>query len=116
MKNEQIFLNHNSILLDVQNQGVISIAQLRDLPVNSLDYISVHRAFTEKLLKIEEVSESGNVNELLITNLSSKHIFIMDGDILKGAKQNRIVNSSILIGPNVTFKSFHIQVLMWLLC
>ena len=101
MKTEQIFSSDNSTLLDVQNQGMISIAQLRHQSVNTLDYISVHRAFYENLLKIEEVSESGNVNELLLTNLSSKYIFIMDGDILKGAKQNRIVNASILIGPNV---------------
>ena len=63
----------------------------------------MHRAFNHNKIKVEEVSESGNVNELLVTNLSNEHIFIMDGDILIGAKQNRVSNTSIYIAPNKKF-------------
>ena len=95
MTTQQIFSAEATTLLDLQHQGAISIAQLRHEPINSLEFISIHSAFTQNKVKIEEVSASGNVNELLATNLSNDYIFIMDGDILKGAKQNRVSNTSI---------------------
>ena len=89
MRTQQIFSADATTILNLQHQGAISIAQLKHVPINSLEFISVHRAFNQNKIKVEEVSESGNVNELLVTNLSNEHIFIMDGDILIGAKQNR---------------------------
>ena len=100
MTTQQIFSAEATTLLDLQHQGAISIAQLRHDPINSLEFISIHSAFNQNKVKIEEVSESGNVNELLATNLSNDYIFIMDGDILKGAKQNRVSNTSIYMAPN----------------
>jgi len=103
MKTQQIFSADATTILNLQHQGAISIAQLKHVPINSLEFISVHRAFNQNKIKVEEVSESGNVNELLVTNLSNEHIFIMDGDILRGAKQNRVSNTSIYIAPNKKF-------------
>ncbi len=97
---QQIFSAEATTLLDLQHQGVISIAQLRYEPINSLEFISIHSAFNQNKVKIMEVSASGNVNELLATNLSNDYIFIMDGDILQGAKQNRVSNTSIYMAPN----------------
>ena len=51
---------------------------------------------------IKEVSEGGNVPKLLIQNKSQQSLFIMDGEELIGAKQNRIVNSSFIIKPHHT--------------
>jgi hypothetical protein len=39
------------------------------------------------------------VPELKLVNLSPSKILILDGEELKGAKQNRIVNATFLIGP-----------------
>ncbi len=103
MRTQQIFSADATTILNLQHQGAISIAQLKHVPINSLEFISVHRAFNQNKIKVEEVSESGNVNELLVTNLSNEHIFIMDGDILIGAKQNRVSNTSIYIAPNKKF-------------
>ncbi len=55
-------------------------------------------------MEIREVSESGNVNELLIINKGSAAVLLMDGEILEGAKQNRVVNSSILVPAGVQLK------------
>ena len=77
MKTQQIFSADATTILNLQHQGAISIAQLKHVPINSLEFISVHRAFNQNKIKVEEVSESGNVNELLVTNLSNEHIFIM---------------------------------------
>lgn len=102
MITQKIFSKDATIVLDLQHQGAISIAQLKHVPINSLEFISVHKAFNQNKIKVQEVSVTGNVNELLVTNLSNEHIFIMDGDILRGAKQNRVVNTSIYISPNKT--------------
>jgi len=101
MNPENIFSTEATSIVDVQHQHVITIAQVRHMPFNTLDFLSVHRAYEKNLLKVEEVSEEGNVNQLLLTNLSDGYIFIMDGDILKGAKQNRVANTSILVAAGV---------------
>ena len=103
MKTQQIFSADATTILDLQHQGEISIAQLKHVPINSLEFISVHTAFNQNKIKVEEVSESGNVNELLVSNLCNEYIFIMDGDILQGAKQNRVSNTSIYMAPNKKF-------------
>ena len=96
MKTQQIFSADATTILNLQHQGAISIAQLKHVPINSLEFISVHRAFNQNKIKVEEVSESGNVNELLVTNLSNEHIFIMDEKLLVRRYINGCVGNSIL--------------------
>ena len=71
MKTQQIFSADATTILNLQHQGAISIAQLKHVPINSLEFISVHRAFNQNKIKVEEVSESGNVN-LPFRSLNSK--------------------------------------------
>ena len=46
-----------------------------------------------------EVSEEGEVPNLLFENLGSRKVLLVDGDELVGAKQNRIVNVTIWLTP-----------------
>jgi hypothetical protein len=100
MKTNKKFSSEDTSVIDIQEYGIITLVQLKHKPINSLEFISLSKAFTEDSIRIEEVSEVGDVNELLFTNLSNKKILILDGDILQGAKQNRVVNTSILIDGN----------------
>lgn len=47
---------------------------------------------------VTEVSESGSVPELKVINKLDIDVLIIEGDKLVGAKQNRTVNTSLLIG------------------
>ncbi len=64
------------------------------------DYLTMEEALKAEAVVITEVSEGGQVPELKLVNHSESKIFILDGEELKGAKQNRIVNATFLIGPN----------------
>ena len=52
--------------------------------------------------EITEVSLQGSVPELRVINRGSNPVFILDGEELVGAKQNRVVNLSILVPPAAT--------------
>jgi len=48
-------------------------------------------------VKVTEVDESGSVPTLFVENKNKEAVFILDGEHLIGAKQDRIVNLSILL-------------------
>jgi len=48
--------------------------------------------------RVTEVSDSGTVPELKVINQLDTNVLIIDGEELVGAKQNRIVNTTILVG------------------
>jgi hypothetical protein len=59
--------------------------------------MTLAEALAEGLLRVTEVSTSGSVSELHVVNTSDRPVFILDGEELIGAKQNRVVNLSILV-------------------
>jgi hypothetical protein len=61
-------------------------------------YVLLDEALERKLARVTEVSEAGRVPELAFENASAEKILLIDGDELAGAKQNRVVNLSILVG------------------
>lgn len=79
--------------------GMISIVQFRSKDADSFSYISLQDAVSKGAIRIEEVDESGSVNNLKVSNSSDHYVFFSDGEILKGAKQDRVLNTSVLIEP-----------------
>jgi hypothetical protein len=61
-------------------------------------YLLLDEALERKLARVTEVSDGGSVPELAFENTSAEKILLVDGDELIGAKQNRILNLSILVG------------------
>ena len=49
-------------------------------------------------------TEDGEVPNLSVTNSSDRPILIPEGEILVGAKQNRVVNVTVLVAARSTFK------------
>ncbi|WP_337872608.1 DUF6569 family protein [Ignavibacterium sp.] len=80
--------------------GRLSVLQFSTPEKNTFEYISGPSAIAKNFVEVREVSFSGSVNNLELVNNSDKYIFFLDGDILSGAKQNRVLNTSVLVAPN----------------
>jgi hypothetical protein len=76
-------------------------ALLSDYTANA-DYLTLDEALSADLIDVVEKDEDGTVPELKVVNKSDRMVLILDGEELVGAKQNRIVNTTILIAGNTT--------------
>lgn len=70
--------------------------------VPGVHYQLLDEALATGRFRISEVSESGAVPRLLAANETSSHVFLLDGEELTGAKQNRVLNVSIMLAPETT--------------
>ena len=61
-------------------------------------YVLLDDALARKVARVTEISESGSVPQLLFVNDADEDVLLMDGEELVGAKQNRILNVTILAG------------------
>jgi hypothetical protein len=68
----------------------------------SPDYLTMEDAINSRLLVIGEKDSGGSVPELIAKNLADIPVLLLDGEELIGAKQNRILNASILLAPKST--------------
>ena len=82
-----------------QNLNGLTLVQFETQAHDLLAYTTSAKAIAQKLVEVREASQSGSVNNLVVANDSEQYVFFMDGDILAGAKQNRVLNVSILLAP-----------------
>ena len=66
------------------------------------EYLLLDEALNQNAIEIVEKDADGSVPELRVNNKSNKMVLILDGEELVGAKQNRIVNTTILVQGNTT--------------
>jgi hypothetical protein len=62
------------------------------------DYLILEEAPGQGAVEITEMSQGGSVPDLKLINKSPSKLLVVDGEELVGAKQNRIVNATFLIG------------------
>jgi hypothetical protein len=94
----------NARAIGFKNEGNLSVVQIVTSGVNTFAYRVGDEAMKKGLIEVKEVNESGIVNLLVVVNKSEEFVFLMDGDILSGAKQNRVLNTSVLLAPDSTTK------------
>jgi len=83
-----------------EHRGVVitPLFPTRD-PVAS--YVTLDEALPRGL-RISETSESGTVPELAVHNPLDENVLLYDGEELVGAKQNRILNLTVLVAAGAT--------------
>jgi len=81
-------------LQQFENMGVVPLLSSLN---GSPEYLTLQEALEKQLLKIGEVSEGGSVPELKVNNTGEIPILLLDGEEVVGAKQNRVLNTSILL-------------------
>jgi hypothetical protein len=65
-----------------------------------VEYRLSEEALADESIAVEEVDESGSVPDLLVENKGDIRVLFLEGEELIGAKQNRILNTSVLVAAH----------------
>jgi len=79
-----------------RNMTLYCLLSADDAPV---DFLTLDVALANGAPTVTEVFDGGSVPELKISNRSDQKILLVDGEELVGAKQTRVLNTTILIAP-----------------
>ncbi len=77
------------------------------------DILTLQEALAQKAITI---SETGNVNQLLASNNGKKGVYLQSGDIVKGGRQDRVLQHDSLLPPkskNVALNVFCVEAGRW---
>jgi hypothetical protein len=80
-----------------QTAGNLQVFGLHWPNGHALTYRTLDEALAADVLEVTEISEGGSVPILTVVNKGDTLVFLMAGEQLVGAKQNRILNTSILV-------------------
>jgi len=100
MKHFQTFMESLAIESPTSIDG-LTVYPLVRRPAPPPFYDTLSDAVRAGTLHISEVSDAGSVPELRVVNDGVRPVLIIDGEELVGAKQNRIVNLTVLV-PELT--------------
>lgn len=82
----------------------LTIVPLLDCQNGEPKYLTMDEGLSTSLFQIEELEEGAQVNDIRFRNISEKFALLFEGEELLGAKQNRILNISVLIKPKTEQK------------
>ena len=85
----------------------VQVGQLKVMPVfireeQALPFLEFEQALARGLVEVTEVSEGGSVPSLFVRNKADRDLLIVDGEMLVGAKQNRVVNTTIVVSAGTS--------------
>lgn len=87
-------------VLEPEQHGGLTLYPLvarADFPLAQV--ATLDEALKRKALVVTELEGGAQVNALLLENVSERPIFVMAGEILRGAKQDRTMQNDLLIPP-----------------
>ncbi|NPV58929.1 MAG: hypothetical protein HPY75_04610 [Actinobacteria bacterium] len=82
---------------ELQTYENMAVAPLFSPVKGGPSYVTMKEALEAGVLLVTEVGEGGSVPELKVRNLGDKPVLLLDGEEVSGAKQNRVLNTTILI-------------------
>lgn len=68
----------------------------------AVSYLLLDEAIQAGLASVTEISEAGRVPEMKLTNDADRPVLVLEGEELRGGKQNRTTNLTILAPPRTT--------------
>jgi hypothetical protein len=100
----QMITNLGSVLSDLCVDEPIAWGKVRLHPLRlrgtaNLEYLVLNDSESEGVVVIEETCTAGTVPELRVRNRAKSRVLIPEGSTLVGAKQNRVVNLSVMLAP-----------------
>src|ERR1044071_7002845 len=92
----------NEFIAGLHTGDPVEFQRLKIMPIfvdedRKLPFVDLEEALKQGFIVITEVSEGGSVPDLEVSNSSNEDVIILDGEELIGAKQNRIVNTTIVV-------------------
>ena len=84
-----------------QNLTVMPLVTVQD---QAPDYLSLDEALHCAAVTVTETSAAGEVPELRLANRGAYPVLLLDGEELVGAKQNRVLNLTILAPAKTTIR------------
>lgn len=81
----------------IQQAGSLQVFGLRWPTVDGLEYATLDEALLDKMLEVTEINEGGHVPSIKVANKSERMIFLMAGELLVGCKQDRVLNTSMMV-------------------
>lgn len=90
------------VLAAPASAGDLTVFPLLRQPAPEPWYDTLGEAVAAGATHVTEISDSGSVPELRVVNEGARPVLIVDGEELVGAKQNRIVNLTILVPAKAT--------------
>jgi len=82
----------------------LSVFPLFDGQQTPVEYLLSDEGIGSGSVTVEEVSEGGSVPDLLVENKGDVRVLFLEGEELVGAKQNRVLNTSVLIAAKSKVK------------
>ena len=82
---------------DPVSHEAISLFPLEAEIKSSVHYVLSDEALAAGTVTVEEMGEGGSVPELIVNNDTDDLVLFLEGEELRGAKQNRVLNTSVLI-------------------
>src|SRR4051812_26757136 len=84
---------------DAQCFRGLSLVPLFPAQDPSLEYIGLDEAATHGLA-VTEIDQAGSVGTLIVSNPLAGNVLLFEGEELVGAKQNRVLERTILVHAN----------------
>jgi len=84
---------------EVKAHHQMAVAPLFFASQHGPNYLTLSQGFENGDLIVQEISEGGSVPDLSVTNNGNQFVLLLDGEEIRGAKQNRALNTSVLVAP-----------------
>ena len=86
--------------LEIVNFGTLNFYPLKfNFKKTPTKIKSLDELFDRNLVRINEIDFDGVVGNVEVSNNSNYYLYILDGEAITGAKQNRVAERSVIIAP-----------------